>query len=174
MSNLINSAPAYFIYLLAGCRSSKSFFGFSLTKLFKLAGIVVGVFALSFGPFIYQLHNVLQRLFPFKRGLTHAYWAPNFWAIYNTADRFASLMLKKMDANFVQKCNPDSGSTSTKGLVTDTFHCVLPNIPPIVSLALTVFALMPVLWKLWFHRDNPVQFLRALILCNFTAFMFGW
>ena len=83
-------APAYFVYLLrAYCLSSKSIFRIRFLNSIKL-GLGIGtIFGAAFGPFaaMNQIPQLLSRLFPFSRGLCHAYWAPNVWALYSFADR---------------------------------------------------------------------------------------
>ena len=58
-------------------------------RFFALANVVILVFIASLGPFLLmgQIPQLLSRLFPFTRGLNHAYWAPNAWAILTAADR---------------------------------------------------------------------------------------
>ena len=83
-------APAYFVYLLrAYCLSPRSIFRIRFGNAAKLATGLITIFGIAFGPFVYwgQLHQLLGRLFPFSRGLCHAYWAPNVWALYSFADR---------------------------------------------------------------------------------------
>ncbi|MCJ1277249.1 glycosyl transferase [Puttea exsequens] len=83
-------APAYFVYLLrAYCLSQKSIFRPRFANCVKLGIGLAVVFGAAFGPFWYwgQIDQVLGRLFPFSRGLCHAYWAPNIWAMYSFTDR---------------------------------------------------------------------------------------
>lgn len=83
-------APAYFVFLLrAYCLGPTSIFHIKFGNAFKLATGIIGVFGVAFGPFVYweQMPQLLSRLFPFSRGLCHAYWAPNVWALYSFTDR---------------------------------------------------------------------------------------
>ena len=65
------------------------------TKFISLANVVILVFGASLGPFVLmgQLPQLLSRLFPFTRGLNHAYWAPNAWALVTATDR---ILLQRM------------------------------------------------------------------------------
>lgn len=81
---------AWFVYLLrAYCLDPRSIRRPRFQNALKLGIGVLGVFGLAFGPFVYwnQLLQLKERLFPFSRGLCHAYWAPNIWAIYAFVDR---------------------------------------------------------------------------------------
>ena len=125
------------------------------TRFLSLANTVILVFVASLGPFLImgQLPQLLSRLFPFTRGLNHAYWAPNAWALLTAADRvllqcmrsftwplyciyiFSSDAIRFGDHVTVNT----SGIVSTsRGLVGDTVFAVLPNVKPIHTFITTV------------------------------------
>ncbi|EUB56727.1 putative dolichyl pyrophosphate Glc1Man9GlcNAc2 alpha-1,3-glucosyltransferase [Echinococcus granulosus] len=87
-------APVYFVFMLFHyCLKRESGrVKVVLGRLFLMAAVVGIVFTVSLAPFIYwgKLAELLARLFPFQRGLCHSYWAPNFWALYNAADKMFS------------------------------------------------------------------------------------
>lgn len=83
-------APAYFVYLLrVYCLSSEPGLRIRFGNTIALASGLSTIFGVVFGPFIYwqQTGQLLARLFPFARGLCHAYWAPNIWSMYSFTDR---------------------------------------------------------------------------------------
>ncbi|XP_069325281.1 dolichyl pyrophosphate Glc1Man9GlcNAc2 alpha-1,3-glucosyltransferase isoform X6 [Eulemur rufifrons] len=173
-------APAYGVYLLRSyCFTANKPDGsirwnsFSFVRVISLGLVVFLVSALSLGPFLAlnQLPQVFSRLFPFKRGLCHAYWAPNFWALYNALDKVLSvigLKLKLLDPNKIPK------ASMTSGLVQQFQHTVLPSVTPLATLICTLIAILPSVFCLWFKPQGPRGFLRCLILCALSSFMFGW
>jgi len=168
-------APAYFVYLLKICFLQYDGKGrvvcktFSPLKLIVFGVTVIGVFLMSFGPFFHQVPQVLTRLFPFKRGLCHAYWAPNFWALYNVADKILLVLSKIFDIplQHVQ-------GSMTGGLVQQFDHAVLLPIKPPVAFVLTFFTMLPALFNLWNTYPTPMRFVRVVTLCAFSSYLFGW
>lgn len=83
-------APSYIVFLLrAYCLSPKSVFRVQWLNCIKLGSGIAAILGMAFGPFALknQIPQILGRLFPFARGLCHAYWAPNIWAMYSFTDR---------------------------------------------------------------------------------------
>nr|XP_036866496.1 probable dolichyl pyrophosphate Glc1Man9GlcNAc2 alpha-1,3-glucosyltransferase isoform X4 [Manis javanica] len=174
-------APAYGIYLLRSyCFTANKPDGsirwnsFSFVRLISLGLVVFLVSALSLGPFLAlqnQLPQVFSRLFPFKRGLCHAYWAPNFWALYNALDKVLCVIgseLKLLDPNKIAK------ASMTSGLVQQFQHTVLPSVTPLATLLCSLVAILPSIFCLWFKPQGPRGFLQCLILCALSSFIFGW
>ncbi|GAB6020297.1 glycosyl transferase [Chamberlinius hualienensis] len=172
-------APAYFVYLFRNyCFRSKldgsaDLMSFSIKQLSKLGGVVAAVFAVSFLPFIVNGHfyQIISRLFPTKRGLTHAYWAPNFWALYNFADKVTATLGVKLNLIEVQQVN---NASMTGGLVKEFQHTALPSVSVLTTAILTLLAILPSLYVLWIRPNRPLEFLRSVVLCGFGAYMFGW
>lgn len=131
-------APAFGVYLLKYyCLDASKNPLFCLAKL-----LIVGLtpFVLAFAPFYQHLPQIFSRLFPFKRGLTHAYWAPNFWALYNAADKVAAKVFK---------VNSATTASFTSGLVQEYDHEFLPSVRPWATFVLTMLTMLPILWRLW-------------------------
>ncbi|KAI0307352.1 glycosyltransferase family 57 protein [Multifurca ochricompacta] len=165
-------APAYFVYLLRSfCMSPQG--SVLPSRFLALANVVILVFIASLGPFLLmgQIPQLFSRLFPFTRGLNHAYWAPNAWAVLTATDRVLLQYVKRFGASF--SVDASGVSSSSRGLIGDTSFAVLPNIKPIHTFLITMIFQMVFLVKLW-RTPTYKSFLTALTLCGYTSFMFGW
>ncbi|CAI5494216.1 unnamed protein product [Closterium sp. Naga37s-1] len=122
----------------------------SLARIVTLGAVVVTVLLVSFAPFIVtnQMPNLIARLFPFGRGLMHAYWAPNFWALYTLADKL--LAAASSAAGLAGGPGVEGRGGWTRGLVGDAVgFSVVPQVTPLVSLLLVLAAMAPVLMHIW-------------------------
>ena len=111
-------APFVGIAFLGAIWKAKNQFGLvpAFKQLVNIGLVVIMVSAVSLYPFLDSDFSTLSqlhvRLFPFKRGVTHAYWAGNFWALYNVADWILSKIF-------------GVSSNLTSGLVGEFSHQVL-------------------------------------------------
>ncbi|KAJ5915015.1 hypothetical protein N7504_003898 [Penicillium tannophilum] len=163
---------AYFVYLLrVYCLDPKNYLRPRFFNTIKLGICIVGIFAIAFGPFV-QWGQVLQlkdRLFPFSRGLCHAYWAPNVWALYSFTDRALIPLAPRLGLTVHQ----EALNSVTRGLVGDSSFAILPEVTSQQTFVLTfLFQLVPLV-KLWRQPDWDT-FVGAITLCGYASFLFGW
>lgn len=170
-------APAYFVFLLRTYVLTPDFSlrnplqSINFANTLKLGAGVIGIFSAAIGPFVAwgQLPQLASRLFPFSRGLCHAYWAPNVWAMYSFVDRVMIVVAPRLGLHV----DTTAINSVTRGLVGDTAFAVLPEITPRVTFILTlVFQLLPLI-KL-FAKPTFDNFVGAVTLCGYASFLFGW
>ncbi|XP_020240534.1 probable dolichyl pyrophosphate Glc1Man9GlcNAc2 alpha-1,3-glucosyltransferase [Cajanus cajan] len=163
------AAPVYFVYLLRHYCWGGMIRGFS--RLLIMGGVVTAVFASAFGPFFHlgQIQQVIQRLFPFGRGICHAYWAPNFWVFYIMSDKGLAFIFRKLGFSIQTPT-----ASFTAGLVGDSSpFSVLPQITPFVTFIMVLLALSPCLFKAW-KNPQPQMISRWIAYAYTCGFLFGW
>lgn len=70
------------------------------------------------------MQQVIHRMFPFGRGLCHAYWAPNFWVFYIILDKVLAFLLGRLGFNIQAPA-----ASFTGGIVGDLSpFAVLPQV----------------------------------------------
>uniref|UniRef100_A0A0K0G119 Alpha-1,3-glucosyltransferase n=1 Tax=Strongyloides venezuelensis TaxID=75913 RepID=A0A0K0G119_STRVS len=151
----------------------------SFTKrLVLLGGSVLIPLLLSFGPFLYTTNldgvsQILSRLFPFQRGLTHAFWAPNFWSLYNGMD-FILYNLRIILARYLKNGDIIKKPEYTSGLVQEYSHTSLPNIKPYHTLTFILAFLLPLIIINRGKKRTEVKYLQSLLISSMTFFYFGY
>ncbi|KAL5970146.1 putative dolichyl pyrophosphate Glc1Man9GlcNAc2 alpha-13-glucosyltransferase [Taenia solium] len=178
-------APVYFVFMLLHycVRKEEGRIKVMLNRLFAMAAVVVIVFAASLAPFIYwgKSGDLRARLFPFQRGLCHSYWAPNFWALYNAADKTLSssglsshLCLSKAVGSWPNQV------PMTSGLTGNYEHLCLPTIRPLHTAVLAALFMLPSLLFCKPHAesiqavDSGFILLRSIVAAAWSSFLFGW
>ena len=133
-----------------------------MIKRVVLSGFsVLSVAFIAFLPFLKHVLAVKDRLFPWGRGLTHAYWAPNFWSLYNTLD---------VVLNFV--VNRQMKTEYTQGFVKVCNHAILPNISPGFTFLLILIGL--VFLARFVMRSEKDEFCESLCISGMIFYLFGW
>lgn len=191
-------APPFLVFLLrsyvfpVGSRASD--LGRGVERLITVGVVTLLPFMLSLVPLAIDglrheagplgvLKQMVQRLFPFSRGLIHAYWAPNAWALWTFADRVLVKLLTRMPplrilipASWLARYDVASSSgfaSASRGLVENISFGVLPDIGPSTCFMLTLTCMSVYMIKLW-QTPTYRSFLASVSLCGMASFLFGW
>ncbi|GAC73845.1 glucosyltransferase - Alg8p [Moesziomyces antarcticus T-34] len=191
-------APPFLVFLLrsyvvpVGTRASDV--GRCVERLITVGVVTLIPFVLSLAPLALDglrheagplgvLAQMVKRLFPFSRGLIHAYWAPNAWALWTFADRVLVKLLPRVPAlrmfvpaGMLARFDASAGSgfaSASRGLVENIAFGIMPDISPSMCFALTLTCMCVYMVKLW-QTPTYRSFLAAVSLCGFASFLFGW
>lgn len=177
------AAPLFFTQLLRSHCFDSSPTGargrFLFHRFCELAAIVVLVFGACLAPFASAgaLRDIASRLFPFgARGLTHTYWAPNLWALYNAADCAVVVAARALRAAGWGGWVAWAASATlahTSGRVEPEPHAVLPVVSPATTAVLTLLLNAPIIAAVW-ARPRAHRFGEALCVVSLAAFLTGW
>lgn len=162
-------APAFGAYYLGMLWDVKS-----VSLLLKLFLAASSVLVVTFGPFARfgMIPQIVSRLFPVQRGLVHAYWAPNFWALYAGLDKVLSVVMPRLGLIDSQSIEHTKGNL-TGGLVGVASFSVLPEIQSSTAALVTLCSMMPALIHIM-KKPYPGMLPMAVIYCSLCSFMFGY
>lgn len=170
-------APAWTVYLFRAylfptLPTSGKAWAAAFARTAQLGAATLAPFVLSIVPFALDavhgegaasvLSAMYARLFPFHRGLIHAYWAPNVWALYTALDRVLLFAAGK----------PGVVSAS-RGIVGDTAFGVLPDVRPPTCFLLALAFMVLYAVRLW-QRPTYRALVLCVALCGLTSFAVGW
>lgn len=176
-------APIFAVFLIQRhcfVQNSAGKTTFSVLRFLQMAAVAVTALAAAFGPFILQSNGAEQmlqifaRLFPFGRGLVHAYWAPNFWALYCVADKLALYIIKKVNHSALNVLlRSSAGVSSTSGIVGDFAFAVLPPVSAGTCMIVLMLSLVPALCVL--YKTPSVRVLvQCLVYASLSSFIWGY
>lgn len=149
-------------------------------RVLSVTAVVLAVVAFAFGPLlassdnaVEQLTQVLHRLFPFGRGLVHAYWAPNIWALYYASDKVLSFLCRKAFGMTFVSASGQPLANSASGLVGDFELHILPRVSPVVCAVLLLVCTIPAVFSVWRKLDaNTI--LHSFAFVTLSSFMVGY